>query len=129
MRCSALSRIEHVFRQLRLVPSVGGAYQVAGDALQSVYVGAAALRAHFQMLVGILVAAVHAAVAGMVHTSVADVVLVHHIYDAHYSLGVVGSIAVYLHVEDVSAACEIVVGSLHLCLVQGCAVLTSSPLK
>ena len=55
------------FRQLRIVPAVGGAYQVAGDALELIQVLAAAFGAFFQMGVGIFVAAIQATVAVMVY--------------------------------------------------------------
>ena len=69
------------------------------------------------MVVGILVAAVHAAVAVVVHTAVTHIQLVHHVYHTHYHLWVVCGVAVYLYIEYVSATCQVVVWSLNLSLV------------
>ena len=96
--------------ELCFVPSVGSSYEIARDALQTVNVRAAALRTGVHHLLCILVAAVHAAVARMVNAAVANVVLVHHIHDTHNGFGVVCGIAVNLYIEDVSAACEWMVG-------------------
>ena len=54
------------FGQLGLVPAVGGTYEVAGDALKTVDARAATFRAGVQVVVGVLVAAVHTAVAVVV---------------------------------------------------------------
>ena len=59
----------------------------------------------------------------MVDRAISDVVLVHHVYDAHYGLWVVGGVAVYLHVEDVPSPGQVVVWGLHLSLVQGSAMV------
>ena len=69
------------------------------------------------MVVGILVAAVHTAVAVVVNAAVTHVQLVHHVNHAHNNLWVVCSVAVNLYVEDVSAASHLVVRSLNLSLV------------
>ena len=69
------------------------------------------------MVVGILVAAVHTAVAVVVNAAVTHVQLVHHVNHAHNNLWVVCSVAVNLYVEYVSAASHLVVRSLNLCLV------------
>ena len=75
------------------------------------------------MVVGILVAAVHAAVTIVVHRAIAHVQLVHHVDHAHDDLWVVGGITVNLHVEDVAATGDVVVGRLHLSLVTGRALV------
>ena len=54
------------FVEFCVVPAVGGAYELAGDALELVDVGAAALGTSLQLLVSIFIAAVHAAVAVVV---------------------------------------------------------------
>ena len=56
------------------------------------------------------------AVAVVVHGSVAHVVLVHQVYDLHYRFLIVGGVSVDLHIEDMSAGRQFVVGSLDLCL-------------
>ena len=104
--------------ELRLVPSVGSANEITGNALQAVNVGAAALGASVHRLFCVFIAAIHAAIAGVVDTAVSDVVFVHHVHDAHHSFGVVSGISVNLHIEDVAATCEFVIRGLHLCLVQ-----------
>ena len=60
--------------QLAGVPAVGSANEVACDALQTVDVMAAAHRTGVEVRVGVLVSAVHAAVAVVVHAAVAQVV-------------------------------------------------------
>ena len=110
-------------RKLGLVPTVGSTYQITCDTLQSIHILAAALRTNIHMLLCILVSAVHTAVACMVHTSVADVVLIHQVNDVHHHLGVMCGIAVNLHIEDMAASGQIVIGSLYLSLVQGRAMV------
>ena len=53
--------------KLAAVPTVGGSYQVTGDALQLVDVVAAALRTYLEVGISILGAAVETAVAVMVY--------------------------------------------------------------
>ena len=65
------------FGKLAAVPAVGGTNQITSDALQLVDVGAVALRALVQIFGCVLVSAVHAAVAVVVHRAVTDIVLVH----------------------------------------------------
>ena len=70
VQCFLLSNMCHTvveLCQLATVPAVGGTYQVAGDALKLVDVVAAALRTNLQVGIGILVAAVQAAVAVVVY--------------------------------------------------------------
>ena len=99
------------------VPTFCCTYKVTGDALQLVDVLAAATRTFEQLFLCVFVSAIHATVAVVVHRAVAYVVLVHEVYDVHYGLRIVCCIAVNLYVEDVSATCEIVVGSLYFGLV------------
>ena len=106
------------FGQLGLVPSIGGPDQITCDALQAIYVGAATVWTFIHYLLGILITTVHATVAGMVDGTVTDVQPVHHVNDIHHCLGVVGGIAVYLHIEDMSARGECMIWSLYLCLMQ-----------
>ncbi len=109
--------------KLATVPTVGSTYQVTGDALQLVDVVAAALRTNLQVGISILVAAVQTAVAVVVYRAVAHVVLIHHVYHAGDNRRVVGSIAVNLYIEDVTATGQVVVRSLDLCLLQGCTLV------
>ena len=53
--------------ELGVVPAVCGAYEIAGDALEAINCCRTALRAFFKILARILIAAVHASVAVMVH--------------------------------------------------------------
>ena len=110
------------FGQLTLVPAVGSTYQITGDALQAVDMGAAAFRTFLQMIVSILITAVHAAVAVVVYRTISDVVTVHHVHHAHDYFRIVGSIAVNLYIEDVSASGQVVIRSFHFGLVS-CAAL------
>lgn len=103
--------------QLTAVPTVGGTYQITGDTLESIDVGSTTLRTYGQTLGGILIAAIHTAVAVVVYTAIADVVLVHQVYDIHDSLWVVSGITVNLHIEDVTATGQVVIWSLDLSLV------------
>ena len=100
------------FGEFRAVPSVSSPDEIAGDALEFIYVVAAAFRAGVERIGRILVSAVHAAVAVMVDRAVTDVVSVHESYDVGNSLGIVGSVAVDLNIENMSAACEFMIWSL-----------------
>ena len=104
------------------VPSVGGAYEIPCDALYGLE-SHAALRAFRLLSVGVLIAASGAVVAVMVDASVADVVSVHKVYDLCDSLFIVGGIAVDFHIEDVSAARQVVIWGLNAGLVAGRAVI------
>ncbi len=55
------------FGELAAVPAAGGADEVTGDSLELVDVGAAAVRTFFKSFFRVLEAAVHAAVAVVVH--------------------------------------------------------------
>ena len=105
--------------KLGIVPSVGCTYEVAGDALQLVDVRASAFGAFLKIFGSVLVAAVHAAVAVMVHGAIADVVFVHEVYNVGHGFGIVCGVPVNLHVEYMASACEGMVGSLHLGFVLG----------
>ena len=63
------------FGELAGVPAVGGAHEVAGDALEFVDSCAVAVWTFLQVFGSVFVAAVHTAVAVVVHGAVADVVL------------------------------------------------------
>ena len=105
--------------QFCLVPTLGSTYEVTCDALKFVYALVTALGTYRQLGLGILVAAVHTAVAVVIYRAVADIVLVHQIYDIHNRLRVVCRIAINLDVEDVTTASQVVVGGLNLGLMLG----------
>ena len=105
--------------QFRAIPTLGGTYKVARDALQLVYMGTTTLGTSGEFLVCIFVSTLHATIAIVIHRAVTNVVLVHEIDDIHDSLRVVGSIAINLNIEDVSATSEVVIGSLDLGLMLG----------
>ena len=107
------------FCQFCLVPTLSSTYKVTRDALQFVDTLAATLGTYGQFGLGILVTAVHTAVAIVIHRAVAYVVLVHQIDNIHNRLRVVCRIAINLDVEDVTTASEVVIGSLNLGLVLG----------
>ena len=111
------------FGQFRAVPPVSGAHEVAGDSLQPVYPVVVAFRAFLKVFVGIFEAAVHAAVPVVVHGAVSHVVFVHEVHYCHYCLRIVGGVAVYLHIENMSAARQAMVRGLDFCLVLRCAVI------
>ena len=109
--------------ELATVPAVGRSHEIARDTLQLIDIRRTALRALIQMVVGILVATVHAAVTVVVHGTIAHVELVHHIHDTHDHLRIVGSVAIDLHIEDVTAAGHLMIGRLDLGLVTGTALV------
>ena len=118
--------MNHAIAQLGefgVVPAVGSTHQIPRYTLQLVDIVAAALRTRGQIFGGVLVTAVHAAVAVMVHRTVTYVVLVHQIDDIHDRLRIVRRVTVDLDIEYVSAARERVIGSLHLGLVFGRAAI------
>ena len=106
-------------RELTVIPAVGGSHQVAGDALQAVDILTPAARTLLHIRVGILVAAVHTTVAIVVHRAVAHIEAVHHVNDIHDYLRVVRGVAVDFHIEDMTAAAQLVIGGFHLCLMAG----------
>ncbi len=55
----------------------------------------------------------------MVDRAVSYVVLVHQVHDVGYGLRVVGGVAVDFHIENVSAARQLVVRTFDFCLVAG----------
>ena len=109
------------FCQFGLIPTVGGTYEITGDALESVDIVATAIGTLVHYLLGIFISAIHATVACVVYRAITDIELVHHVHDVHNSLGVVCSIAVYLHVEDVASACQVMVWTFHFGFVAGTA--------
>ncbi len=106
-----------------VVPAVGSAYEVAGDTLQLVDVRASAFGAFLKTVCGVFVAAVHAAVAVVVHGAITDVVFVHEVYNVGHCFGIVCGVTVNLHVEYMASACEGMIGSLHLSFVLGRTVI------
>ena len=92
------------FGQFGFVPAVGGPHEVSGDALQAVDVCAATSGAGFQIRSRVLVSAVHAPVAVVVHRPVAHVVVVHHVHDAHDGFGLLAGRGEVAIVGDLS--CE-----------------------
>ena len=104
------------FGKFAAVPTIGSTYEIAGDTLQTVNVVTTALWANLLVLDGIFMATVHAAVAVVVDRTIAHVELVHQIDHLADSLGIVGSIAINLDIEDVAAASQIVIRCLNLSL-------------
>ena len=82
---------------------------------------AAALRAFFQIWGGAFVAAFQTSVTVMVYRTVADVVLVHHVHYTHNDFRIVGGVTVYLHIEDMATAGQLMIRSLHFRFVAGTA--------
>ncbi len=100
------------FGKFGLVPAVGGSYKISGDALQFVNVAASAFRTNFEFALCVFISAVHASVAVVVYRAIADVVAVHELYYVTYGLGIVCGVTVDLDIENVSAACQVVIWSL-----------------
>lgn len=98
------------------VPTVGSADEITRDTLYSLKFHSA-FRAYRLILVGILITAFRAMVTVVVDRAVSDVILIHHIDDLHDSLLIMSGITVNLHIEDVSAASEVMIGSLNFGLV------------
>ena len=105
--------------QFSTVPAIRGSHKIPRDALQLVNVGRTALRTLLQMIVGILVAAVHTAVTVMIHRAIAHVELIHHIHHTHDHLWVMGGITIDLHVEDMTTTRHLMIRGLHLSLMTG----------
>ena len=61
----------------------------------------------------------------MVDAPVSHVVLIHHIHHIHDDIRVVGSVAVYLHIEDMTTTGEVVIRSLHLCFMKRGALIVN----
>ena len=101
------------------VPAIGGADEIASDALQAVDVVAVAFGALGEVVGGILVAAIHTAVSVMVYRAISHVVAVHQVDDIGNGLGVVRGIAIDFDVEDVSASCERMVRTFNFSLMFG----------
>ena len=108
--------------ELAGVPAVGRAYEVARDALYGLELSSA-FGAFRHLHIGVLIAALRAVVAVVVDRSITHVVLIHHVYDLHDALLVVGGVAVDLHIEDMAAARQFMIRSLHLGLVAWRAVI------
>ena len=107
------------FGEFGFVPSVGGADKISGDSLQAVDGMASAVRAGVEFGRSVLISAVHASVAGMVHRAVSDVVAVHEVDDRCYGIGVVCGVSVDFDIENVAATCKGMVWRLDFGLVAG----------
>ncbi len=90
------------FGEFGVVPAFGGADKISCDTLQAVDVVASASGTCIQTVGCVLITAVHAAVAVMIHRAVAYVVAVHQIHNLRHCFGVVGGIAVDFDVEYMS---------------------------
>lgn len=107
------------FCEFGAVPSVGRANEIAGDALEFVDVCTAAFRAYVEMVVGILIAAIHASVAVVVDRAVADVVAVHQLDNVGNGLRIVGGVTVDLYIEDVASASQFVIRCFNFSFMLG----------
>ena len=59
----------------------------------------------------------------MIYGTVSNVVLVHHIHYAHNDFGIMSGITVNLHVEDVSAAGQVMIGGFDFSFMAGTAFI------
>ena len=107
------------FSEFGGIPAVGGTHKVAGDALEAVNAVAFAFRTFLKSIGGVLITAIQAPVSVVVNRAVADIVFIHKVDDILYGLGVMGSITVNFHIEDVAAACKLVVGTFYTGLMCG----------
>src|SRR3712207_9054042 len=82
---------------------------LTGNTLQLINVMAATLRASFHFGVRILIATFHATVAIMIHRTIAQVILIHHIDHAHDDLWIVRSVTVNLHIEDMTTQSQLMI--------------------
>lgn len=105
--------------QLRAVPTVGSTYQIAGDALQAVDAFASALRTFIQTSLGVFVATIHTAVAVVINGTIADVILVHHIYHTHDDFRIVRSVTINFYIEDMTTTSQVVIWSFDFSFVAG----------
>ena len=64
--------------QFGLIPTVGGTYEITGDALESVDIVATAIWALVHYFLGIFISAIHATVACVVYRTITDIELIHH---------------------------------------------------
>ena len=101
------------------MPAVGGADEVSGDTLDIVNVMAVTLGTLGEILLCVLVSAIHATVTVVVYRAVTDVILIHQINDIADSLRIMSGISVDLHIEYVATAGQLVIRSLDLGLVAG----------
>ncbi len=101
------------FGEFCLVPAVGCSDEIACYTLQAVDGMAAAVGACLEFGRCVFITAVHASVAGVVDRAVADVILVHEVYNRGNGVGIVGCVAVDFHIENVSAAGQGMVGCFY----------------
>lgn len=113
------------FGKLGIIPAVGSADEITGYALETVNSLAVADGTFLEILGGVFVAAVHATVTVVVDRAIADIVLIHEIYDRGDGVGVVCGVAVDLNIEDVAATGECMVGRFNLGFVSGTAVIVN----
>ena len=76
-----------------------------------------AFRTFFKVLGSILIAATHATVAVVVYRAVAYIVLVHQVDYVGYGLWIVCGVSVYLHIEYMAAAGQLMIRGFYLCFV------------
>ena len=101
------------FGEFGFVPAVGGAYEIAGNALQAVNGVAVAHGAFLKVLGGVLIAAVHAAVAVVINRAITDIILVHEVDNRRYSIGMMCCVTVDFHIKNVTATSHFVIRSFH----------------
>ena len=113
------------FGKLGVVPAVCRSDKIACDALQAVDDVRMTAGTFLQICRRVLIAALHAAVTVVVYRAVADVVFVHQVNDIGYGFRIVGGVAVYFHIEYVTAARHLVVRSLDFRFMAGRAVVVN----
>ena len=53
----------------------------------------------------------------MIDRTVSEIILVHHVYDLHYRLLIMGGVAIDFHIEDMTSTGKLVVRGFYLCFV------------
>ena len=111
------------FGYLTAVPAIGRTYQITRDTLENIDIMRVANRTFGQTFSCILISAIHAAVAIVVHRTIADIIFVHQIHDLHDGFGIVRSITIDFHIENMATAGKVVLRTLNLSLMTRRAVV------
>jgi hypothetical protein len=104
------------FSKFSAIPPISRSHKITRNALQPVNIGTSAVGALLQVRLGILVAAIHTAIAIVVDRAIANVIFIHQVYDILNGLRVMRGIAINLHIEDMTSAGKFVIWTLNLCL-------------
>ena len=90
------------FCEFCIVPTVGGADKISGDALQTVDSGAVAMRAFFEVGRRVFISAYHTTVAIVVYRTVSNIVFIHQVNNIGNRFRIVSGISVDFDIEDMT---------------------------